>query len=211
MAKYENGILGNFNGTVGSVVGASWRGIPYMRSKAAKTKRAPTTAQLTQRGKFAIAGRFISRINRLLMLVSAGRSDRTWANQVLSETIKRAIIGEYPSFEIDYSKVLISRGELFNANSPASVTAGNGIVQFNWQDNTDTVSAMADDQCILLAYCPEAGQCIYKFQGAQRNASSDELNLAGFAGKTVHTWITFRSFDGKRIATSIYAGAVVVA
>lgn len=34
MGKIRQGILGGFNGTVGTVVGGSWKGMAYMRGKA---------------------------------------------------------------------------------------------------------------------------------------------------------------------------------
>ena len=33
MGRIEKGILGGFSGTVGTVVGGTWKGIAYMRSK----------------------------------------------------------------------------------------------------------------------------------------------------------------------------------
>jgi len=33
MAKIEHGILGGFSGKVGTVIGGTWKGIDFMRSK----------------------------------------------------------------------------------------------------------------------------------------------------------------------------------
>lgn len=49
-----SGILGGFSGKVGPVVGASWKGIEYMRSYV-KPANPQTAAQTTQRDKFAMA------------------------------------------------------------------------------------------------------------------------------------------------------------
>lgn len=58
MAKYSRGILGPVRGTVGTVVGSSWRAIDYVRGKATSVRNPRTPAQLEQRGKFKTYTRF---------------------------------------------------------------------------------------------------------------------------------------------------------
>ena len=44
MGTIKQGILGGFSGKVGSVVGASWKGISYMRSQADHVKNPRSAA-----------------------------------------------------------------------------------------------------------------------------------------------------------------------
>ena len=53
MGKINQGILGGFNGKVGSVIGASWKGISYMRGIAQSINNPKTEAQVMQREYFA--------------------------------------------------------------------------------------------------------------------------------------------------------------
>lgn len=53
MGTIKSGILGGFNGKVGSVIGASWKGISYMRGIAQSIKNPKTEAQVMQRDYFA--------------------------------------------------------------------------------------------------------------------------------------------------------------
>ena len=53
MGTIKKGILGGFSGKVGTVVGASWKGISYMRSLLQKVKNPRTTGQRNQHSKFA--------------------------------------------------------------------------------------------------------------------------------------------------------------
>jgi hypothetical protein len=55
MGTIKKGILGGFSGKVGTVVGASWKGIAYMRSLPQKVKNPRTTGQRSQRSKFSLA------------------------------------------------------------------------------------------------------------------------------------------------------------
>ena len=52
MGKIKQGILGGFRGKVGTVIGASWNGIAYMRGLAQSHKNPKTAAQLQQRTFF---------------------------------------------------------------------------------------------------------------------------------------------------------------
>ena len=52
MGKIKQGILGGFRGKVGTVIGASWNGIAYMRGLAQSVKNPKTAAQLQQRAYF---------------------------------------------------------------------------------------------------------------------------------------------------------------
>ena len=52
MGKINQGILGGFKGKVGTVIGASWNGIAYMRGIAQSVKNPKTAGQQIQRGFF---------------------------------------------------------------------------------------------------------------------------------------------------------------
>lgn len=66
MAIYNQGILGAFTGTVGTVVGANWRGKNVMRSRPRSTKRTPTLAQQQHRDKFAKMAKFLNPLRNIL-------------------------------------------------------------------------------------------------------------------------------------------------
>jgi hypothetical protein len=47
MGKLSKGILGPFSGLVGTVIGSSWKGVNYMRSRPKKNKKAATATPQT--------------------------------------------------------------------------------------------------------------------------------------------------------------------
>ena len=63
MGKINQGILGGFNGKVGSVIGASWKGISYMRGIAQSIKNPKTEAQVMQRDYFAHMAQMASQLS----------------------------------------------------------------------------------------------------------------------------------------------------
>lgn len=66
MGTIKQGILGGFSGTVGTVVGANWKGVDYMRSRPTRRKASNTQAQLEQRAKFLLTQRFARSMKPLL-------------------------------------------------------------------------------------------------------------------------------------------------
>lgn len=211
MGKFEKGILGAFSGKVGPVVGASWRGIDYMRSKGKRSKKDPTANQLEQQAKFALAVRFAQSMSGLLDIGFSKYSVRqTGVNGAVSYILKNAIGGVYPNNSILYAEVLISRGDLPNVLAPAAAAAAGSICSFSWTDNSGTGIAKPADKVILAAYCPELNLAVYSTGGASRQNLADELNLVTFSGKLVETYISIISEDGRNIATSIYTGQLTV-
>ena len=116
MGRIKKGILGSFSGKVGTVVGASWKGVAYMRSLPQKSKTSCTERQASQRTKFAITMGYLTPMAAVLRIgwkLYARRQSPF--NAATSYTLTNAIVGAYPDFEIDPSKVLISRGALAGA------------------------------------------------------------------------------------------------
>jgi len=211
MGTISKGILGGFSGKVGTVVGANWKGISYMRSKAEGRRTTFTQAQLDQQAKFTTAMKFLLTMNGLLEVGFRNYAVKmTGINSALSYTLKNAITGSYPSYSVDYSNVLVSRGDLPNGGSPtAAATAGNKVT-FNWADNSGSGKAGPKDPAILAVYCPQKNQCIFTTAGPDRSTGTGTIDVGAFAGLAVQTYIGFLSFDGKDVASSIFTGQLTV-
>lgn len=211
MGTFQKGILGGFSGKVGTVIGGSWKGIDYMRSKGSNGNKNPTLPQLSQQLKFALCIRFLQTMSGLVAVGFKNFAvQKTGINSALSYLLQNSVAGVYPTFNIVYSDVLVSRGDLPNVLGPAIVSGAGSVVTFSWTDNTGVGAAKATDKAILAAYCPAFNQCIYTTGSADRSAITDDLNLSTFAGQVVETYIGFISESGKSVATSIYTGQVTV-
>lgn len=210
MARISKGILGGFAGTVGTVVGSTWRGIEYIRSRAAKRKSANTQKQLEQQAKFALMLGFLQTMKDLLSLGYKEQAFRmTELNSAMGYNLKNAVAGEDPAFFIAYPEVQISRGSLPNARNPVAQAGEAGTIRFNWTNNSGLGKAKATDQAILVAYC-EALQQTEFFINAPRESETGLLSVPAFSGHVVQTWISFVSEKQKEVATSIFTGVVNV-
>ncbi|HEX3025509.1 MAG TPA: DUF6266 family protein [Chitinophagaceae bacterium] len=211
MGTINKGILGGFSGKVGTVIGATWKGIDYMRSKSSKKPGNFSDAQLEQQAKFGLMMKFLRTFGVLLSTSFRDFANGiTGPNAALAYNIRNAITGVYPAFTINYSLVLLSRGNLQNATSPAAAAGTAGKVNFSWTDNSGAGTAKATDQAILMVHCPAAGQTVYTVAGAARNAEAAQLDVTAFSGKTVQTWIAFITEDGNDVSDSLFTGEVNV-
>ena len=208
MGTISKGILGGFSGKVGTVIGGSWKGIEYMRSQTSKRKFNPSEKQLAQQMKFALIMYFLQPMSALLEVTFRNFAvKKTGINSALGYNLRNAVTGTYPSFTIDYSLALVSRGDLPNALSPAVTAGAGGMLTFNWTDNSGSGAAAGTDVAMLVAYCPELKQAVFA-SGGVRSDSTGDLNASALQGHLVETWITFLTEDGKKSATSIFTGEV---
>jgi hypothetical protein len=209
MGTIKKGILGGFSGKVGTVVGASWRGISYMRSLPQKVRNPRTAGQRSQRSKFALALALLQPMTALLRTgwkLYAHRQSPF--NAAMSHALANAISGTYPDYGIDPSKVLVSRGNLQStANAEATATSGN--LAISWNDNSGVGSAKQTDKALVAVLNLEKGEAITSDAGAERTEETQTVILpADWSGDEVQAYLGFVSEDGKEVANSVYLGAI---
>jgi len=211
MGTINKGILGGFSGKVGTVIGGTWKGITYMRSIGTNRNLNPSEKQLAQQLKFALAMRFVQPMAGLLDISFRDFAIKmTGINNAFAYVLDNAITGVYPTFDIDYSVALVSRGNLPNVLGPTVTSGAGSVLTFSWTDNSGVGIAKATDQAILVAYCPVQRQAIFTTAGGMRSDLTGELNLLPFSGLAVETWIGFISESGGIVAASIFTGEVTV-
>jgi hypothetical protein len=210
MGVINKGILGPFSGIVGTVIGGTWKGISYMRSRPMPVDREPTMRQLQQRAKFKLVVRFLQSLTPLITVTfKEAAVQMSGFNAAFKYNISTAVTGSYPDFELAYGNVLVSRGDLPNALNPSAVLGNGAQIKFSWTVNSGMGKAADTDKSVKVVYCPARNQAIFDF-GAERSAQTDTIPVNAFAGETVHTWLAFLSENAKSVATSIYTGSMVV-
>ncbi len=68
MGKIRTGILGGFQGKVGTVVGSTWRGEDIMRALPKKSGKTPSELQKLQRVKFKAISEFLKPLRSTLSI-----------------------------------------------------------------------------------------------------------------------------------------------
>ena len=113
MGTIKQGILGGFNGKVGTVIGSSWKGITYMRGQSQHVKNPRTAGQIYSRTAFKAVSAALSPIASTLRLTFAKSAGKMSAfNKAVSENYKKAIVDQDGTPVVDYSKLILSKGTL---------------------------------------------------------------------------------------------------
>lgn len=212
MATYQKGILGPFNGKVGTVIGANWRGKEILRSLPRKSGKKPSLLQMQQRMKFTTVIDFLTPFNPILSRYFGGDlGEKTRGNKAFAYHIKEAVEFVDPDFVMQYNKVILSKGTLPGLEN-ASVTAeANNTVVLNWTDNSVQVLAQATDRLFIGIYEPELGNTLCNLNLASRSATTASFVLPSvYNGKTIHIWVGFAMTTDEDCSTSIYLGSVTV-
>jgi len=212
MGVIKQGILGGFSGKVGNVIGATWNGIDYMRIMPANVENPKTEAQLDQRSKFATTLFFLQPFTVFLRTgFRRYAKEMTEFNAAMSYNIKNAITGSYPSYSVDLSNALISRGKLAGALNPDAVSSTPGTVTFTWDDNSVYGNAHTTDKSMLVVYNPDKKDAIFVIDGADRSTGTDDLTIpTEYMSDTLHAFIAFIREDGRRVSNSTYIGTVSI-
>ena len=161
MGTINQGILGGFSGKVGTVIGGSWKGINYMRGKAASISNPQTEAQLDQRARFGAALKFLQPLTAFLRVGFKNYAVRMTAfNSAMSYNLNNALTGTYPDYSIDYASALVSRGSLPGALNPEISSTAASVIDFTWDDNSTDSNATTDDKVLLVVYNPAKQQAV---------------------------------------------------
>ena len=212
MGTIKGGVLGGFNGKVGAVVGSHWKGKAIMRGKSTAKRAKSSALQLEQQAKFTLMVNFLQAIADFLNFsYKKAAIQMSGFNKAISANIQLVIAGVYPDFSIDYPKVQLSKGSLPHVASPTAASTVAGKVAFAWTDNSKvTQGALSSDMVYVAAYNEEQKHWIINDAAAARNAGTFILDVTGYSGKPLHTYMGLLSAEGKKASASIYTGAVTV-
>jgi hypothetical protein len=209
MGVISQGILGGVSGKVGNVVGASWKGIDYLRIKPSNVANPRTEGQVNQRNKFTVTLEYLQpNLGFIKKGYKSYAVQKTEFNAAMSYVLNNAITGAAPNFTVDYSLALLSRGNLSGALNPATDLATAGQVEFTWDDNSAEGNANATDKAMILVYNPSKKESMYILDGADRTVGSQIITIPStYAGDTVELFMAFITADGSSVSNSVYLGS----
>ncbi|WP_146186497.1 DUF6266 family protein [Pedobacter sp. HMWF019] len=211
MAKISKGILGAFSGKVGPVVGSNWRSIAYIKAspRKANKKSKRSAAQIANQQKFRFVSEWLVPFHPYVSIGFLNLSNvKSEINLAFSENFHRAVVGEYPNLDVDYSKVVLSQGQLGGLICPEMELIESDTLYISWSTHMNQ-RVDFDDQVMLVVYCPELGIADGFVGGAKR---ADKECMFKFnqkmIGKALEVYVSVTSFNRKKIANSIYLGRI---
>jgi len=210
MGKIKRGILGGFSGKVANVIGASWKGIAYMRSQPLSVSQPNTAAQQTQKANFSI---LVSVAKVLLLKYVQPLMNRTAVRMSGYNLFIRANTGAIDSSGIVVpADVVIAVGNATGGEN-VGVTGVNGTdeIVVDYDDNSGSGTALANDVSYALTYNADNDELgIQAVSGTRTGgqvATNTETNNS--TGDVVHGWLAFKSVDGLKISGTAYATSVI--
>ena len=192
MATLNLGILGGFSGTVGTVVGSTnKKGDDIIRARSKKRRSANTEGQVIQQTKFGLTTGFMQGLNPVLktgLKQAADAANMSAFNYACRHALKNAVAGTDAQPELDYSKVIISDGNLSRISGATAI-----------QEN-------------LLVYNVTNGEISYSMGEVLRSAKTANLPIPySETGDQLLFYLFFQSAtDPTLVSTSQYLGTVTV-
>lgn|SRR5690606_1763703 len=206
MGLYVKGVLGSFSGKVGTVVGANWRSIDYLRSLPKPSSKPATEKQIAHRAKFALVINFLSPLREL---INIGYNDGQLAKQTgfnkATGQMMRLVEGEYPNFNIPYDQVVLSNGGM----QPVRAVVGGGMdgMEISWNTASNLYGANPTDVVNLVLYSEETDD-FFVFQDATRADGLYSITSEEMGGGRFHSWIFATSANDAGRSKSTYLGEI---
>ncbi|WP_158795334.1 DUF6266 family protein [Pedobacter sp. L105] len=209
MATFDPGPLGGFSGSVGLIVGTKTGGKNVIRSKPGKRKK--STLKITpQNFRLPLITDFLSRFTDMINTGFKNQKSKLSAfNQAVKHNLKHAVTGESPDFEINYRKIIISKGKLEPVWSGTLTMKEGGMIEISWEiPETVSIKLVAKDTSYVVIYNSTKEKTICWPVGITRDQLKQIINtgLHHKEGDIMHAWLFFVSPDGKSSSNSEYLG-----
>ena len=194
MGTIKSGILGGFNGKVGSVIGASWKGISYMRGIAQSIKNPKTEAQVMQRDYFAQLTQMASQLSneQLASLFPNSVKGKTRRNLLQQQLDKCAVTADGMK-RVDLG-LLEGIGNGKRIDSPMLVcTVSEGMAIAIEADDLRAIGKPVTANFIVIAYNVTQGKLgVFNTPVTDTDADLD-INVKGWgeAGDQVRCYLTY--------------------
>ena len=210
MGRLVGGINGPVQGKIGTIIGSSWKGIPYVKGPYKKRTTQISKLETRNREKFAAAHFWLRPILEFVREGFKGYSP-TVEGFIAAKSwlLRNAFEGVAPDFHINPALVKVSFGNLPLSNDIAVAKTADGQLQFTWSPAA-MKGCNSQDQVMLLAYDTEHAEAYYNTVGQFRFAGADILEVNTVPGTTYHVYFAFVADDRSRQSDSVYLGTIAM-
>lgn len=205
MASFKDSLYGGLSGKIGPVTTYLRKGVQVVRANT-KPRDPKTPKQLAHRMKFSLVNKDLSPLNSAIKLGHNGDTDAY--RTIVGKAYHEAIVGEYPNFTIDYSKIKISDGDLqLPADFKLELDESKNCALFIWDEpeNGSLKKASGSDMLNVVCYNMKFGAVEQMPSVARRLEKSASVILPkGWKLKETHFWVYFSSHVLQTNSESLY-------
>lgn len=212
MGKIVSGILGGFSGKVANVVGASWKGIDYMKKLPSSVANPRTTPQVNQRSKFKGASEFFSAALSVWVkpLWDRFAQRQSGYNAIIQQNVESFGNDGKPTT----TDMVMSKGKMQPpVLSAFGADASTGIINVTAAIPEDFTWGQPDEEVFFLAYNVTQDKII---GSDTMTTSPGSTEVAGFEGSpmavgdTIWLWSAIKRADGTQVSNSTAIAGTVV-
>ena len=213
MAKFSQGILGPFQGKVGTVVGYMWNGKCCMRAYNRTIKNPRTPEQVAHRNMFKQEVQLAAEMRWVLnatMRDQAREMGMTCRNLFMKAN-QHAFGLEDGLLQVDYSRLVLSMGDVLGVEATETSWSDDNVLTVKF----DRGMGNAYHHVYLYVHVPELAEPDNPAKGflaAPVHRRDKRISVAlpdAFAGHTAHLYLMVQSDDGRWSETS-YAGSLTL-
>ena len=203
MGKIKQGILGGFKGKVGTVIGASWNGIAYMKGLPQSQKDPKTAAQVAQRSFFREVQDLVGQLTaeQLAFLFPSSPSGMTRRNAIVQQ-LSAASLVEADGKHVDLADIN-TIGNAPTADMPdVSIAADGDNLTISWDGDSDFRAEHGDEYpTVFVANVTKKKIFLVNSTAAigTTGAPSFNVGLAAY-GEATDTFSGFMLATGSKIA-----------
>ena len=206
MSTFVSTTFGKISGRHGSAVAA----IVKKGKNVLKVFTAPfnpkSVKQVAVRTKFKFVIDTLLCMDKLFMITFHGLGE---FHHAVSLALKYAVTGTSPNYSIDYTKLIMSQGNVSVASQLTAAKTTGTSVKVGWVSSLLPTTALATDNVNLIFLNEAKKQVVLLKNCALRTVDTIEVELpAEWTGSNLHSWIYFSLADGSHNSLSEYINAV---
>ena len=215
MGTLRPGQVGLVNGKIGTIVVCRWKKKIITRSAPGKATKPPTVPQLDQRMRLGMVSTLLSQLSNVINIgYQSCNRNMTPVNAATKYHMNELIVGEYPDYTLDYTKVKFTLPNSVNRIADGlrvtmKIEEANQV-KINWikNDYPNYLTKLADEVYVVF-HNVDGEKVMFCQQVATRGDLMVELTLpVRFKGKEVHGYMFLVSANGKLVSNTHYLGLI---
>lgn len=209
MAIFSSSTFGTISGRHGTAVAAvDKRGNATLRLYR-KPSNPNSPKQLAHRMKFGLINKELSPLREVIKM---GYKDTDAFSKVVSKSFGEVFTGEYPDFEIDFSKLRLAAGKLQSVEKVTAKLSDETFgIDLSWDTTVGFQSTMGSESDTVNVVCYNKNtQLALTFNNvAKRGESSAVIALPEiWKGSDIHCWVYLTSTDDLFNSNSVYVSSL---
>ena len=209
MAILSNSAFGHPNGKIGGMVYYMLKGQAVCRMIGKQGK--PSIKQLANYQAMQVTMALVKPMKEFIrnsFELEARGTVKNAHNLAVSYNKKQALQGEYPNISVDYSKVVLSYGQLPGARDFSMSKTETGLI-VNWNPESYAYGHDGDDILMIQLCYPLTKKGRSCLNASRRDAGSAFIPLTEEEIQgPIEAYACFKSADGRQISNSMYLGNI---